>query len=218
MNRKQKLIDYFRLYKLVFWDFDGVIKESVDIKTSAFVKLFDNYDNELHDRIREHHRLNSGISRYEKIPLYISWSGEEPTKDKVSYLINKFSEIVINDVINCPWVPGVLDILKLESNSIYVLVSATPEEEIKNIVKELEINSSFEKVYGSPKSKNEIINDFLTSSQINRKEALFIGDAMNDYEAAKFNNIDFLLRKTKYNKEIQNISSGLMFNDFISFE
>ena len=30
-------------YKLVFWDFDGVIKDSVTVKTDAFSKLFEKY-------------------------------------------------------------------------------------------------------------------------------------------------------------------------------
>ncbi|MEC7219091.1 MAG: hypothetical protein VXW29_01645, partial [SAR324 cluster bacterium] len=36
-------------YKLIFWDFDGVIKDSVPLKTEAFDQLFCEYGEEEHD-------------------------------------------------------------------------------------------------------------------------------------------------------------------------
>ena len=38
-------------YRLFFWDFDGVIKDSVEVKTHAFKKLFSNLDKILVDKI-----------------------------------------------------------------------------------------------------------------------------------------------------------------------
>ena len=31
-------------YQTIFWDFDGVIKESNEVKTLAFIQLFKSYD------------------------------------------------------------------------------------------------------------------------------------------------------------------------------
>ena len=63
-------------YTYFFWDFDGVIKESVSIKTNAFKKLFSDQNNSTLLKIIDHHLENGGVSRYEKIPLY-----NELTKD-----------------------------------------------------------------------------------------------------------------------------------------
>ena len=61
---------------VVFWDFDGVIKDSVDIKSIAFEKLFSIYGTKISKKVRAHHEKNAGVSRFDKIPLYMSWSNE----------------------------------------------------------------------------------------------------------------------------------------------
>ena len=42
-------------YELVFWDFDGVIKESVSVKTDAFVDLFRPFGSDVCEQVRKHH-------------------------------------------------------------------------------------------------------------------------------------------------------------------
>ena len=63
--------------KAIFWDFDGVIKDSVSLKSDAFSELFSSSDKAVVNKINEHHELNGGVSRYEKIPLYLEWSGKD---------------------------------------------------------------------------------------------------------------------------------------------
>ena len=94
-------------FKMIFWDFDGVIKESVSVKTEAFVELFTPYGDNVCNKVRSHHVENAGISRFEKIPLYLKWSGIEPTKTIIDDICSRFNRIVKNKVINSNWVPGV---------------------------------------------------------------------------------------------------------------
>ena len=56
---------------VIFWDFDGVIKESVDIKGKAFQKLFEVYGTEVMEMVRIHHENNGGMSRFDKFPVYL---------------------------------------------------------------------------------------------------------------------------------------------------
>ena len=70
-------------YDTIFWDFDGVIKDSVEVKTNAFKSLFEDFDPDLLDQIVEHHENNTGISRFEKIPMYLDWVGVKVNKDIV---------------------------------------------------------------------------------------------------------------------------------------
>ena len=81
-------IDALKNYQLVFFDFDGVIKESVDVKTQAFKSLFKNYGNDLKNRIEAHHLSNGGISRYLKIPIYLEWAGIEVNQN----IIDKYDK------------------------------------------------------------------------------------------------------------------------------
>ena len=73
---KENIHDLIKYSEVVFWDFDGVIKDSVEAKSLAFEKLFAIYGPEISKKVRKHHEQNTGLSRFDKIPIYMSWSGE----------------------------------------------------------------------------------------------------------------------------------------------
>ena len=52
--------------EVLIYDFDGVICDSVKIKTNAFIELYKNYSLKIQNQVKEYHILNSGISRFEK--------------------------------------------------------------------------------------------------------------------------------------------------------
>ena len=53
------------MIKAIFFDFDGVILESVSIKGDVFQKLFADYPEHLAE-ILNYHLENGGVSRYDK--------------------------------------------------------------------------------------------------------------------------------------------------------
>jgi len=179
----------------VFWDFDGVIKESVEVKSTAFEKLFSIYGSKISKKAREHHEQNIGLSRFEKIPLYMTWSDELVTDKSVQEFCNKFSLLVKRAVINSPWVPGFLEVIESNtSKQKHILVTATPKDEIEYILKKLGIMSFFYKVYGAPILKKDAIFMELNNLAIKSENAIMIGDSNNDYEAAKSNNVMFFFK------------------------
>ena len=44
---------------LIFWDFDGVIKDSVEVKAEAFSRLFQPFGSGVVERIREHNHATT---------------------------------------------------------------------------------------------------------------------------------------------------------------
>jgi len=54
------------LIKNIIFDFDGVICESVDIKTGAFYEMYLPYGEMIAQKVKEHHIQNGGMSRYDK--------------------------------------------------------------------------------------------------------------------------------------------------------
>jgi phosphoglycolate phosphatase-like HAD superfamily hydrolase len=180
-------------FKLIFWDFDGVIKESVSVKTDAFVELFEPYGKDVIDKVRRHHCLNCGVSRYTKIPLYLKWSKVEATDETIDEFCNKFSEIVTKKVIESPWVPGVEVLLRSKKDKKFILVSATPQKELEEICCALNLTHIFDKIFGSPANKSDVIKSVIDSSSIRNEKCLMIGDSLTDYNAAKDSNIRFLL-------------------------
>lgn len=192
-------------FETIFWDFDGVIKDSLQVKSLAFEKLFQPYGQEIARLVKTHHESNCGMSRYKKIPLYLSWAGEAVSEKLVEHLCEVFSESVKQAVIDSPWVPGVQEYLMNHCKEKYfILLTATPQHEIDEILRALEIKECFQDVFGAPIEKSEAIRSILEMKNISGGEALMIGDSEADLFAAKANSVHFLLRKTEQNISLQN--------------
>lgn len=210
-------LDLIKEAKTIFWDFDGVIKDSVLIKSEAFERLFQPFGDEVSKKVKKHHEENGGMSRFEKLPIYLEWAGKNSSKSLVLEYEKKFSKIVMQKVIDSPWVAGVLDYLeKNAQKQKFFIVTATPHTEIIKILKELEIIKLFKQVIGSPTSKKIAINQLLTQHKIKLDYALMIGDSNSDYEAAMENKVKFVLRKTELNKNLQKKLKCKMINDFLN--
>lgn len=202
--------------ELIFWDFDGVIKESLEVKANAFVEIFSKEDKFLQKKIRQHHLDNGGMSRFEKIPLYLKWAGDEPNHDKVSQLSFDFSNHVIDKVVKSPWVPGIENFLKKCSVKFSnILVSSTPDDELKKITSQLKISRRFDNIYGSSTTKIDCISLELLKSKVRLKKAIMIGDSEVDFNAAKKNKIDFIMRKTRYNQKLISENNIIFFNNYL---
>jgi phosphoglycolate phosphatase-like HAD superfamily hydrolase len=200
--------------EIIFWDFDGVIKESVKIKSNVFKDLFLPYGEHVAKKVCDHHENNGGMSRFKKIPLYLSWTNEPVTTKNIDFFCNDFSSKVVQQVIDSPWAPGVLKHLNSNNKKKHVLVTATPYNEIKFILKNLNIDFLFDKIYGAPTEKSDAIFNYLKNVNINPEKSIMIGDSESDYRAAIENNIKFVLKRTDLNKNLQNKLICKMFYNF----
>lgn len=202
--------------KTIFWDFDGVIKDSVSVKSDAFEELFLPFGSDVAKKIRMHHEDNGGMSRYDKLPIYLNLAGEKNSTNSISKYEKQFSKLVMNRVINSPWVEGVLEYIKTNYKAQkFFLITATPQKEIEEILKKLEISKYFKKVIGSPTNKKDAIKIILSNQNINLDDSIMIGDSCSDYEAAKENNVFFVFRKTDLNKKLQKKLKCQMIENFI---
>jgi len=209
-------VKYLNNYKAIFWDFDGVVKESLNIKSDAFERLFMSYGENISKKIKSHHEENGGMSRFDKLPIYIEWSGQKPTKKNVSKYAEKFSHLVKKNVINSEWVPGVIDYLNSNyKKQDFFLITATPQDEIEEIVKHLKIKHFFKEVVGSPIRKDEAIRSILKQYFLLYEQSIMVGDSISDYNSASKNNIQFILRRTLLNKKLQVELNCLMIDNFL---
>jgi phosphoglycolate phosphatase-like HAD superfamily hydrolase len=203
-------------YRLIFWDFDGVIKESVSVKTDAYVELFRSYGIDVCSKIEKHHIENGGMSRFDKIPLYLKWSNVAPTTATVDDMCTKFSMIIKNKVINSAWVPGVEEFFRNNKKKyIFIMVSATPQNELKEICKSLKLDEFFYEIYGSPATKSNLIKTSMLNYGVSADVCLMIGDAKADIDAAADNNISFIFRRHRHNKNLIIEPKIKLINDFI---
>lgn len=186
------------MIKAVIFDFDGVLAESVNIKTEAFKRLFEKEGKDAQDKIVAYHLEHGGISRFEKFRYIYKEILKRPLSDKeFDSLCKRFEELVLEGVISAPEVNGASECLrKLQGRVKLFIVSGTPEDEIRLIVKVREMEHFFTGIYGSPKTKAELLGNILKEENLSKDEVVFIGDAMTDYNAAKDTGIGFLARKT----------------------
>lgn len=204
---------------LVFWDFDGVIKDSVDVKTNAFKNLFLQFGEDIVMRVKHHHESHGGVSRFDKIPLYLGWVGESASKARVDAFCQRFSDEVVQAVIDSPWVPGVREyLLQCCAEQYFVLVTATPKEEIEQILTALDLAHCFREVYGAPINKSDAIKSVLTGLRCAPEQSLMIGDAATDLRAAQVNGVPFLLRRTSINQSVQASHVGPTFDKLFDYE
>lgn len=179
----------------VFFDFDGVIADSVDVKTYAFAELFKEYGPEIKDKVIEYHIQNGGMARYEKFRYYYkNLLRKDITDNELKKLGKRFSELVVEKVISSKYINGAIETLKnLFKNKIPLfIISGTPQDEIEYIVKKRSLSDYFTEVHGSPRKKAAIIKEILDRHKYHPSKCLFIGDSMSDYNAAKETGTQFI--------------------------
>lgn len=171
--------------KAIALDLDGVIIESLDIKTQAFAEMFRHYP-EHRDAIIDLHLQNLGISRYEKFKTIYRDLLDQPISDReLQRLGVQFSGLIFDRIVQCPFVDGALEFLRKRSNAYKLFVaSGTPEEELHEIVRVRGLTSLFTGVFGSPRGKHEILRAIMHDEHLVPEEVLFVGDALTDYVGA----------------------------------
>jgi phosphoglycolate phosphatase-like HAD superfamily hydrolase len=183
--------------RAVFFDFDGVILESADIKTEAFLDLFADYP-EHREAILRYHLDNIGISRFRKFEwIYSHLFGRPLEENESRHLGEAFSSIVLGKILTCDYVPGAIECLKALEGSVALFVaSGTPQQELELIIEKRGLTSFFTEIWGSPATKVEIVRSVLERFSFERREVLFIGDGLSDYQAAAEVGIPFLARES----------------------
>lgn len=206
--------------KNIFFDFDGVLADSVNVKTKAFYDLYKPFGEEVAQKAKEHHLKHGGISRFEKIKYYHKTLLKIDLSEKeIQEYAKQFSAMVMHGIIGSPEVKGASDFLEKNKNKFrYWIITGTPTEEMKVIAAQRKIVHYFEGIYGSPEKKNHWTEHIIREYGLKRDETLYAGDALADYEAAKASGLHFALRETQENKELFKFYDGLRFSDFTEFE
>lgn len=174
-------------WQAVFFDFDGVVLASVDVKTQAFAAMYSEYGSDVEKMVVEHHLANGGVSRFEKFRHYhAEYLGIDLDEQGLATMCSRFSALVVDKVVDSEFVAGSLETLgRLAEAGVPVYVaSGTPQEEMELIVERKGLSSYFAEVHGSPRKKTEIVQDILSRKSFLPEKCLLVGDAGSDYRAA----------------------------------
>lgn len=182
-------------YRVIVFDFDGVLADSVEVKTKAFEVVFEEWGKKVQQQVVAHHRQHGGMTRKEKFLYYYRhYLNLELDTEGLSSLCERFSSLVVEKVIASPEIFGAEDFLKRcqEQDIICFVDSATPDDELKCIVTARNWDPYFKEILGSGKSKQENLEWILQTHQYNPTDCLFFGDASSDYGAAAGCGVDFI--------------------------
>ena len=208
------------MIKAIIFDFDGVLVESVDIKTRSFARLFESEGKEVVDKVLNYHLQHGGVSRYEKFNyIYNNILCRQLTDEIFNDLCKRFSKLVFGEVVKAPYVKGSKEFLDNNTtNYIFFVCSATPQKEIESIIQRRNMSIYFKEIYGSPLSKAEIIQKILNNNNLSSQEIVYVGDSLTDYEATKDKQIFFIARINNNDNFFKNNNSCIKINDLSNLE
>jgi HAD superfamily hydrolase (TIGR01549 family) len=181
--------------RVIILDFDGVILESERIKDSAFEQIFRAYPRHL-ERIMRYHQEHSAVIRFEKFRyIYEEIIKETYPPELEQQLTERFAQIVFNQILTAPFVPGAEEFLRSYAPRCPLYIaSVNPAGELRRILEQRGLMTYFREIYASPWKKSEAIFHILTREECAKEEALFIGDSYEDYLAAKESGVIFIGR------------------------
>jgi len=182
------------MIKNILFDFDGVILDSMPIRDFGFREIFKEYDKELVEKFIEYHNLNGGLSRYVKIRyFYEELLEEQVSEERVRELAEEFSQIMKRELINKEYlIKETIEFIENNYDRYNLhIVSGSDELELQYLCKELGVSKYFISIHGSPTAKNDLVKILLHKYGYFENETILVGDSINDYEAAKINNLDF---------------------------
>lgn len=208
------------MIKNIFFDFDGVLAESVHVKTEAFYKMYLPYGETIANKVLEYHKEHGGISRYEKFKIWHQEHlGQTIDDDQMQALAQQFSDLVVQGVIDSSEVKGASYFLKkYQSKLRYWVITGTPTTEIERIIKARNMDGYFEGLHGSPEKKPYWTEYLLKKYDLKRAETLFLGDATTDYKAAQHSDLLFAWRENEESRAYFQDYKGWVFQDFYDLE
>jgi len=181
-------------WQAFFFDFDGVLADSLEVKTGAFARLFEPFGPEIVNLVMDHHRRHGGMTRVDKFRHYYAEFLRQPLDEAgLADLCQRFAQLVVDEVVAAPEIPGVEAFVQAHFEKLpCFIISAAPEAELREIVRRRGGTRYFREVRGAPSSKKENLELMLETYGFEPDRCWFFGDAESDYRAAAACGVRFL--------------------------
>lgn len=171
----------------VVLDCDGVILDSVEVKTQAFAACVAEHGPEAQRLLVEYHLAHGGVSRYEKFRhFHREFFGREISEAELAVCCQHFAQGCEEGVRTAPLVPGALEFLQAWHQRLPLYVaSGTPQEELRQVLAQRGLSHYFQGIYGSPTPKAEVLAHIVQEGGYAPQATLMVGDASTDLAAAQ---------------------------------
>ena len=189
--------------QVIFFDVDGVLIDSVDLKGDCFVRVFSDFPEDS-AKVRDWHEKNGGVNREDKIRSIIKEvMGRNAPETEIASRVKEYENLVVNQVVMAPEIPGAgLALQKLKGKVPLVATSATPQHELERILTARGLEQFFWEIFGWPTAKESAIKFVLEKYSLDPLESVLIGDSVQDFEAARAVGVRFIHVTWKSNREI----------------
>ena len=179
----------------IFWDFDGVILSSHEIRELGFKVALEKYPQEQIEELLHYHRENGGWSRYVKFTYFFEEIREEAYRQEdIDQLAQTYSNTVKSLLVDRSLLidESMRFIEAKRENYRMYIASGSDGKELNEVSKGLDIAHYFHSIHGSPEPKTAILKRIINENNHLPSNCLMIGDTRNDYEAAVDNRMPFL--------------------------
>ncbi|MGY8635359.1 HAD hydrolase-like protein [Bradyrhizobium sp. 14AA] len=175
-------------------DFDGVVLRSVEIKAQAFAEIYREEKPARIAAVMAYQHAHGGVNRREKFRHFereiFGRVGDESVVEKLSA---RYTAIVHEAVVRCPFVDGVYDFITSYFQRLAVhVVSGTPENELSDIIERRGLKPYFRTIAGAPVLKLDAFRRIIRTSLLTADQAIAVGDSPTEYAAAKELGIPFV--------------------------
>ena len=187
--------------KYILFDLDGTIIDSAESILSSFDKVFQKH------KITPLKKLDKHIIGPPLNETFINLI-EKPTDKLINSMVEDFKFFYDKEDYKLSRLfPEILECLKLLKNQKKILIIITNKRKAptKKIIELLNLDGFFKSSYSldsfkpKMKSKSNVIKEVLSLERIDQKKAIYVGDRIEDGEASKNNNIEFIMVPWGYN-------------------
>lgn len=179
--------------KCIAFDCDGVILDSVPVKTKAFGRLVEEYGPEARDRFVMYHTTHGGVNRALKFAWFFrEYMNREITPEESAEWGRRYEDLALDEVRKCGLIPGALETLKKWHGVLPMYVcTGAPQPEVQRILEEKGLARYFTGIYGYPPIKPRLLGEIINNACVLPRETLMVGDSSTDRDAAEENDTLF---------------------------
>jgi len=181
------------MIKAIFFDFDGVIMDSMTLKLDAYCECLSQFEFARPD-VDRIMREYMGQSRHKIIVvLYEELHGGKIPQPVFDAALKRFNEMDDAAREKMQYLPGSLEFIQsVHEGRFTAVVTGTPEDFILKATAHHDLDQYFDIVRGSPDTKRQIVGELLAANDLSADESIFIGDGRTDQDAADHHNMRFV--------------------------
>lgn len=175
----------------VVFDFDGVLVDSNAVKRRAYRDIFASAagSEAVVEAVLESNIQDDRFGVIRSILEGLNRDGRGPP-GRLELLVaeygDRYNAICEEHAATCAEIPGASAALaRLARRHPLYVISATPEEPLRRIVKRRSWNGYFRDVLGRPRTKSENLARVMRAEGLEGSQIVFVGDGRRDLDAAR---------------------------------